>query len=89
MIVDFSMRAVIIGIVIIVFLSLYRIVLGPHATDRVVGTNVVMTNIVLAIILLAHIIGDYTYLDVAFVYVLSSFVGTICVMKGLGKGKLS
>lgn len=87
--IQFSMNAVIVGLVVLTFMSLYRIILGPRAADRIVGTNVVMTNILLAIIILAHRFHNYTYLDVAFVYVLSSFVGTICVMKGLGKGKLS
>jgi multicomponent Na+:H+ antiporter subunit F len=85
----FSMKAVVVGIVVCAFLSLYRIVRGPRAVDRIVGTNVVTTNILLAIIILAHIYQNYTYFDVAFVYVLCSFIGTVCVMKGLGKGKLS
>ena len=87
--IDVSLRGVMIGLVVLTFMSLYRIIWGPNASDRIVGTNVVMTNIILAIILLARIFHNYTYLDVAFVYVLSSFVGTICVMKGLEKGKLS
>jgi multicomponent K+:H+ antiporter subunit F len=84
-----SMQAVFLGLVVLSFLSLYRIIWGPHASDRILGTNVVLTNVILAIIILAHMFHNYTYLDVAFVYVLSAFVGTIAVMKSLGKGKLS
>lgn len=84
-----SLEAIFLGLVILSFLALYRIIWGPHASDRIVGTNVVLTNVILAIIILAHIFHNYTYLDVAFVYVLSAFVGTVCVMKSLGKGKLS
>ena len=84
-----SLELVFLGLVILSFLSLYRIIWGPHASDRILGTNVLMTNVILGIIILAHMFENYTYLDVAFVYVLSAFVGTICVMKSLGKGKLS
>lgn len=87
--VELSLQGIFLGLVILTFMALYRIIWGPHASDRIVGTNVVMTNVILAIIILAHIFHNYTYLDVAFVYVLSAFVGTICVMKSLGKGKLS
>jgi multicomponent K+:H+ antiporter subunit F len=83
------MQAVFLGLVVLSFLALYRIIWGPHASDRIVGVNVVMTNVILAIVILAHMFHNYTYLDVAFVYVLSAFVGTIAVMKSLGKGKLS
>lgn len=87
--IELSLEGVFLGLVVLSFLALYRIIWGPHASDRILGTNVVMTNVILAIIILAHIFENYTYLDVAFVYVLSAFVGTICVMKSLGKGKLS
>ncbi|MBS4023862.1 MAG: cation:proton antiporter [Dethiobacter sp.] len=87
--IDFSLQGVFLGLVILSFMALYRIIGGPHASDRIVGVNVLMTNVILAIIILAHIFRNYTYLDVAFVYVLSAFVGTICVLKSLGKGKLS
>jgi multicomponent K+:H+ antiporter subunit F len=87
--IELSLKAVFLGLVIISFMALYRIIWGPHASDRIVGVNVVMTNIILCIIILAHLAHNYTYFDVAFVYVLSSFVGTICVLKSLGKGTLS
>lgn len=87
--IDFSMKAVIAGLILLGIVALYRVIWGPHASDRILGTNVLMTNAILIIILLAHLFANYTYLDVAFVYVLSSFVGTVCVLKSLGKGKLS
>jgi multicomponent K+:H+ antiporter subunit F len=87
--IETSLEVVFIGLIFLSFMALYRIIWGPHASDRIVGTNVVMTNVILAIIILAHIFHNYTYFDVAFVYVLSAFVGTICVMKSLGKGNLS
>lgn len=88
-IVTFSLEAVFLGLIILSFMSLYRIIWGPHASDRIVGVNVVMTNVILAIIILAHLFHNYTYLDVAFVYTLSAFVGTLCVLKSLSKGSLS
>lgn len=87
--IDFSLKAVVAGMILFGILALYRVIWGPHASDRILGTNVLMTNAILIIVILSHLFDNYTYLDVAFVYVLSSFVGTICVLKSLGKGKLS
>jgi len=87
--IELSLRGVLIGLVLVSFLALYRVIWGPHTSDRVVAGNVILTNVVLKIVILAHIFGNYYYLDVAFVYVLSSFAGTICILKSLGKGKLS
>ncbi|MDW7649848.1 MAG: monovalent cation/H+ antiporter complex subunit F [Bacillota bacterium] len=87
--VDQVLKFVFLGLIVLSFVSLYRVIFGPHASDRIVGTNVILTNVILAILILAHLFRNYTYIDVAYVYVLSAFVGTICVMKSLGKGKLS
>ncbi len=87
--IELSLKGVLIGLVLVSFMSLYRVILGPHTADRIVAGNVVLTNVVLMIIILAYLFGNYYYLDVAFVYVLSSFAGTVCIMKSLGKGKLS
>lgn len=87
--IEWSLEGILLGLVLLSFLTLYRIIWGPHTADRILATNVMMTNVILAIIILAHLFQNYTYLDVAIVYVLSAFVGTICVMKSLGKGKLS
>lgn len=87
--IEISIRIVVVGIVFLSFLSLYRVVFGPRAADRIVGTNVILTNVILAILILSYMFNNYTYIDVAYVYVLSAFVGTICVMKSLGKRKLS
>ncbi|MBT9172279.1 MAG: hypothetical protein DDT21_00660 [Syntrophomonadaceae bacterium] len=87
--IDFSLKGVLIGLVLLSFLALYRVIWGPHTGDRLVASNVVLTNVVLMIIIFAYLFGNYYYIDVAFVYVLSSFAGTVCILKSLGKGKLS
>jgi len=87
--IDLSLKGVLVVLVLVSFLALYRVILGPHAADRIVASNVVLTNVVLMIVIFAYLFGNYYYLDVAFVYVLSSFAGTVCILKSLGKGKLS
>jgi multisubunit Na+/H+ antiporter MnhF subunit len=87
--IEFSLQGVLVGLVVLSLATLYRIIWGPHASDRIVGTNVLMTNIILGIVILAHLFRNYAYLDVAYTYVLSAFIGTVCVLKSLGKGRLS
>ncbi|MBS3947403.1 MAG: cation:proton antiporter [Dethiobacter sp.] len=87
--IELSLRGVLAALMLLSFLALYRVIRGPHAADRLVAGNVILTNVVLMILIQAHLTGHYYYLDVAFVYVLSSFAGTVCILKSLGKGKLS
>ncbi|MEW6244766.1 MAG: monovalent cation/H+ antiporter complex subunit F [Bacillota bacterium] len=70
------------------FLSMYRAVVGPRTEDRLVAINVMTTKTILIIVLIASMTRSYTYLDVALVYALCSFIVTIAVLKGIKKGRL-
>jgi len=70
------------------FLSLYRAVIGPRAVDRLVAVNVINTKTVLLLSLVAHVSGQYSFVDVALAYALTSFVTTVVVLKALLKGGL-
>ena len=68
-------------------LCLLRVAVGPTLADRVVGLDT-FTALVAAILI---ILGTYYqkdfYLDVAFVYALLAFIGTLAIAKHLeGRG---
>ena len=61
---------------------LYRVLRGPTIIDRIIGVNVIGTKTI-AIILLLGCIFDRVefFVDIAIVYALISFVGTLALSK--------
>lgn len=64
-------------IVFAIFLSFLRFIKGPHLTDRVVAFDTMGIIAVSLLVLLSVTIKDSIYLDVAFVFALIGFIGTI------------
>jgi len=63
------------------FLALLRAVKGPTTFDRVLAVNVFGTKTVVLLALLGYI-GDRTgFLDIAVLYSLVNFLGTIALLK--------
>lgn len=82
----FEITAVIMAITS--FLCLIRGVIGPSAADRIIVVNTIGTKAVVIMTLFAYIWNDKSYLDVALVYALASFIVTISVAKYKKEGKL-
>lgn len=77
-----------IAIGLLALLSLYRAVIGPRSQDRLVAVNVINTKTVLMLALVAHMSGQFSFVDVALAYALTSFVTTVAVLKAVLKGRL-
>lgn len=75
---------VVLALVVLIALALVRLAAGPTAPDRVVALDTVNTLTVAAMILLAIAYGEVVFVDVAIVYALLSFVGTLYIAKYLG-----
>lgn len=75
-------------VMLMIFLSLIRALIGPTAPDRVAAINIIGTKTVVIITLIAQIYEQIYFLDVAMVYALMSFITTIGVAKYLEKGAL-
>ncbi len=76
------------GVALLCFLSLYRVVVGPHTEDRLAAVSVISTKAMLVMVIWASTTGVYEFLDVALVGVLLGFVAVMAVLKGLYKGHL-
>lgn len=70
------------------FASLYRAVKGPTIYDRIVAVNVISTKTIVMIMLLAFALNATFFLDVALVYAMCGFVGTVAIVKGIRAGNL-
>ncbi|ASJ01516.1 cation:proton antiporter [Thermococcus gorgonarius] len=68
------------------FISMLRIMLGPSVPDRVVGVDTLNTLVVAAMILLGAAYDRTIYIDIAIVYALLSYIGTLAVARYLQGG---
>lgn len=73
--------AALIAIFIAMLLVIIRALKGPSLYDRVLSVNSFGTLTVLLIGLLGFLTGRPDFLDIALLYALTNFVGTIAVLK--------
>jgi multicomponent Na+:H+ antiporter subunit F len=69
-------------------LALTRAFLGPTVYDRILAVNTFGTKTVLLIAVLGFLTGRPDFLDIAMVYALINFIGTIAVLKFFRFGDL-
>ena len=69
-----------------VVLCMLRALLGPSASDRLVGVDGMITITTALMVLLGLYLGRQIYIDVALVYAVLAFVGVIAVARYLEKG---
>jgi multicomponent Na+:H+ antiporter subunit F len=77
-----------VGILASMSLALVRALLGPTVYDRVMAVNTFGTKTVLLIAVLGFLSNRPEFLDLALVYALINFIGTIAVLKFFEYGDL-
>ena len=75
------LTAAIVAILVTMFLALIRTFRGPTEYDRMLAANSFGTKTVLLIALGGYALSWNSFLDVALLYALLNFVGTIAVMR--------
>ena len=75
------LNAAIVAVLVTMLLALIRTFLGPTEYDRMLAANSFGTKTVLLIALAGYALQWNSYLDVALLYALLNFVGTIAVMR--------
>ena len=63
-----------------------RLFLGPTPPDRLVGLDTLNSLVIVSMVMLGAAFEDPTYIDVAIVYALLSFVTTLFIAKYIEKG---
>jgi len=76
------------AILVTMALALIRAVKGPSIYDRILAVNMFGTKTVLIIAVLGFLMGRPDFMDIALVYALINFVGTIAVLKVFKYGNL-
>jgi multicomponent Na+:H+ antiporter subunit F len=73
--------------VVLVFLGLMilavvlRILIGPTIWDRLLGLNLIASKILVAIVVLARLLDMTFLLDIALVYAVLGFLGTVLIAR--------
>jgi multicomponent Na+:H+ antiporter subunit F len=76
------------GLVVAMALALVRAYAGPTLYDRILAVNAFGTKTVLMIAVLGFLMGRPEFLDIALLYALINFIGTIAVLKFFRYGDL-
>ena len=71
----------ILAVLVTMILVLIRAFMGPTVYDRILAVNSFGTKTVMLIIVSGHALGWHSYVDIALMYVLVNFVGTLAVMR--------
>jgi multicomponent Na+:H+ antiporter subunit F len=66
---------------VFVLVILIRILIGPTIWDRLLGLNMIASKILVAIVILAHLTGLNYLLDIALVYAVLGFLGTVLIAR--------
>ena len=74
---DITIGIALLMLTVAALLAFLRVVRGPTLPDRVVAIDLIGVLIVGVIVVAAAATGDQTFLDVAIVIALISFVGTV------------
>lgn len=80
---EFLIPVLIVGLLICCAMCLYRIANGPTAADRMVSIDILGTVVVGFVAIITAITGKAYLLDIALVWALVSFVGTLALAKYL------
>ncbi len=70
-----------VAILLTMALAMTRALLGPTVYDRVLAVNMFGTKTVLIIAVLGFLTGRPHFLDLALLYALINFIGTLAVLK--------
>lgn len=78
-----------VGVLATMALALVRAARGPTVWDRVLAVNMMGTMTVLLIAVLGFLAGRPEWLDLALIYALMNFIGTLAVLKFAKYGDLA
>ena len=69
------------GILAAMVLALLRALAGPTVYDRILAANMMGTKTVLLIAVTGFLTGRPEWLDIALIYALMSFIGTLAILR--------
>ena len=62
-------------------ICLWRVALGPTAFDRILAVNADGSLVIISITIHGYLMGRPEFIDIAILYALINFIGTIAILK--------
>ena len=81
--------AAMLGVLVTMLIALIAAIRGPTVFDRILAINMFGTKTVLLIAVSGFISGRPDWMDLALIYALVNFIGTIAVLKFVRFGNLA
>ena len=69
-------------------LNVYRLAVGPDATDRLVALDTLYINAIVMLVLVGLEFGTLMFFEAALLIAMMGFVGTVTVAKYLRRGSI-
>ncbi len=86
--IEVFLNGVAVALVVIALVAIFRAFRGPSAIDRIIAMNIITTEVVMIMLIFAHLDHNIHFIDVALVFVLGSFIATLCILKLLREDRL-
>ncbi|PWB65186.1 MAG: K+/H+ antiporter subunit F [Bradyrhizobiaceae bacterium] len=71
-----------------ILLNLYRLLVGPDVTDRVLALDTMVINAIGLVVLLGILLGTGMYFEVALLFAMVGFLSTVALCKYLLRGNI-
>ncbi len=69
---------------VVIFLPLYRVLVGPTLYDRILGTSAIATKTMVLILVIGMVFNRLDmFIDITLAYAILNFIGTIAIAKYL------
>ncbi|MDO9151227.1 MAG: K+/H+ antiporter subunit F [Methylotenera sp.] len=75
-------------IALAMILSLYRMVIGPDMTDRVLALDTLYINTIALLVLIGIYMNNSAYFESALLIAIMGFVGTVALSKYMLRGNI-
>jgi multicomponent K+:H+ antiporter subunit F len=77
-----------IAISVSVLLNVYRLIVGPEVTDRILALDTMVINAIGLIVLAGIVFGTAMYFEAALLFAMVGFVSTVAFCKFLLRGNV-
>jgi multicomponent K+:H+ antiporter subunit F len=71
-----------------ILLNVYRLIVGPDVTDRILALDTMVINAIGLIVLAGIVFGTAMYFEVALLFAMVGFVSTVAFCKYLLRGNV-
>ena len=75
-----------IGLTALILLVLLRAVIGPTVIDRLISINAITGKVSVAVLLIAFSREQYGFVDIAIVFMLCGFAGSLWIIRAITPG---